>query len=667
MTDTPDKPEDQASPEPQPDEEEPRFREVGEEELKRILAAHKKWLESDGKEGKRADLSNAHLSGANLRWANLREANFENANLSEADLHKAGLSGADLRGAHLYKANLREADLRGAKLQGAELAKATLREANLHDANLEHAKSFLGGQLAGADVSGATLPKEIAEFKALQVVEETSKNARKIFLATLLGCAYAWLTIATTTDARLLTNSASSPLPIIGTEIPIAGFYWTAPFILVGLYVYLHFYLERLWHGLAGLPARFPDGKRLDERAYPWLLNGLVRRHFELLKEGRPPIAHFEEGVTILLAWWAVPATLFAFWLRYLPRHEWAGTWLHIGLMVASVALAIIFYRSAARTLRGDERQLFSWKTFWRDRQTYQGLAVIGISVVFALVSTGAIEGSVHRDHVGRPIAKGTWTWVPWIFDRLGYRTYVNLVDAELSTKPRNWTGFGNEEELGAQIVQVKKARLGGMDLKYTNAYGAFLVKADLRRAKLQGAVLAWANLQEADLREADLRGADLGAANLHTADLSDANLQGASLLVSRMKKAHLKRAKLQNTLLAGADLQEAVLAGADLRRADFTGVKIQKILGADLTGANLSSANLSGAILRDVKLNGTQLQRANLHEADLTDAELRGTDLREAKGLTQEQLDVACGDAKTKLPDYLGDYKMRPCPKEGK
>ena len=134
----------------------------------------------------------------------------------------------------------------------------------------------------------------------------------------LLACVYSWLTIATTTDARLLTNSASSPLPIIGTEIPIAYFYWAAPFILVALYVYLHFYLQRLWDGLAGLPAIFPDGKRVDQRAYPWLLNSLVRQHFDLLKD-RSLIAKSEELITIFLAWWVVPLTLIGFWLKIPP------------------------------------------------------------------------------------------------------------------------------------------------------------------------------------------------------------------------------------------------------------------------------------------------------------------------------------------------------------
>ncbi len=63
-------PEDAAA-EPTPDaaqEEGAKLREVSEEELKRILAAHEKWVETDGEEGK-AILRDADLRGANLTYA----------------------------------------------------------------------------------------------------------------------------------------------------------------------------------------------------------------------------------------------------------------------------------------------------------------------------------------------------------------------------------------------------------------------------------------------------------------------------------------------------------------------------------------------------------------------------------------------------------------------
>ena len=43
-------------------------------ELKNVLAEHKFWLESNGKQGTRADLTDADLLYANLLYANLKDA-----------------------------------------------------------------------------------------------------------------------------------------------------------------------------------------------------------------------------------------------------------------------------------------------------------------------------------------------------------------------------------------------------------------------------------------------------------------------------------------------------------------------------------------------------------------------------------------------------------------
>ncbi len=94
-----------AGPAPDAAQEEGRkLREVSEDELKQILAAHKKWVETDGKEGRRA-----HLSHANIRGANLRDANLQGADLRFANLQGADLGGANVEGARLERADLTKA------------------------------------------------------------------------------------------------------------------------------------------------------------------------------------------------------------------------------------------------------------------------------------------------------------------------------------------------------------------------------------------------------------------------------------------------------------------------------------------------------------------------------------------------------------------------------
>lgn len=141
-----------------------------------ILIEHKRWLRSDGKDGKQANLENADLSGTKLYKAELKMARLRGAILEHAELEEANLDAADLRGANLTEArlesaflksaNLQSAILEGANLEGvslfeANLKNATLKMANLEDAcmidaNLENA-NFEGASLLFAEIDGANL------------------------------------------------------------------------------------------------------------------------------------------------------------------------------------------------------------------------------------------------------------------------------------------------------------------------------------------------------------------------------------------------------------------------------------------------------------------------------------------------------------------------------
>lgn len=110
---------------------------------------------------------------------------------------------------------------------------------------------------------------------------------------------------------------------------------------------------------------------------------------------------------------------------------------------------------------------------------------------------------------------------------------------------------------------------------------------------------------------------------------------------------------------------------GCDLRGADLTNtcVKEHDLHGANFDGANatlmcMSFSNFTNASFRGTELSGANLAGAKMDGADMTGAKTSitsflGTDLRKVKGLTQKQLDVACGDGKTLLPPGL---KVRTC-----
>ncbi|HLZ40045.1 MAG TPA: pentapeptide repeat-containing protein [Candidatus Sulfotelmatobacter sp.] len=148
------------------------------------------------------------------------------------------LNGAALQAKDLSGFNLSSADLRGAGFKNVKLFGASLRETNLQGVDLSVVQRGLQTeQLAGADLTGATLPEELTKlYDSLENVNNISESARKLFLVVLAASLYSWLTIATTTDLNLITNRASSPLPIIQTSIPIVGFYAVAPLMLLCVY-----------------------------------------------------------------------------------------------------------------------------------------------------------------------------------------------------------------------------------------------------------------------------------------------------------------------------------------------------------------------------------------------------------------------------------------------
>jgi uncharacterized protein YjbI with pentapeptide repeats len=118
---------------------------------------------------------------------------------------------------------------------------------------------------------------------------------------------------------------------------------------------------------------------------------------------------------------------------------------------------------------------------------------------------------------------------------------------------------------------------------------------------------------------------------DLFQAEFSYMDLSGRNFTGARLRQADLDIASLNDARLNGADLSVANAFGAR-----FTGV--------NLAGANLTQGNFVGA----------HFEGANLSRARLEGAIFSGADLSEARGLTQAQLNAACGDSATVLPRGL-------------
>ena len=108
------------------------------------------------------------------------------------------------------------------------------------------------------------------------------------------------------------------------------------------------------------------------------------------------------------------------------------------------------------------------------------------------------------------------------------------------------------------------------------NLQGSWLNGANLRKARLQGAILTGAYLQKANLFCVRMQGAYLKRARLQGADLMGASLQVTNLKDANLQGAILRDVKLQVTLLSGVRLQGAYLSFVYLQEATLSGAKLQ-------------------------------------------------------------------------------------------
>lgn len=114
---------------------------------------------------------------------------------------------------------------------------------------------------------------------------------------------------------------------------------------------------------------------------------------------------------------------------------------------------------------------------------------------------------------------------------------------------------------------------------------------------------------------------------NLFQADFSYQGIRNVNLSNSRLRQSSMSLATMNGVNFSGANLSVA------------------NLFGGRFTGANFAGANLQNATLVGGYFNG-----ANFTGADLTGANLGGAELETARGLTQRQLNAACGDNYTKL-----------------
>lgn len=447
-----------------------------------------------------------------------QELHLDRQKLSGVDLSGLKLDNANLSKINLTNTNFSHSSLQEADLQNSNLDGARFHEAELSSAQLDGSRDVAIRNLSGADLSYTTLPSAIDLDESLPELETITQSAAGTFQIMLIGCAIAWVTIATTKDFSLLSNSEQTTLPLIEIELPLIAYYLVAPLVLMMLFVYFQLYLQKYWEKLATLPAVFPDGTTLDQKVPPWLLSSLIELRFSRLHE--PGGVSFPTKLNVLAAslcaWGIVPITILAYWLRFIPAQNLVGTLTQCLFFSISTVIALVSYQLAIATLGRGVTTEFDRDQYVANKLRYD--AGIGIA---SLVATAGLSIYLLL-YAGVPVQI----------------LYPNLSDAEVSKKPESWTNKDDD------VASVKGAQLRGRSMHAGNLEGAFLVNANLQDVTLSDADMEDADLRRAICYKTDFGRADMTAVKMSSAEIRAANFFSAYLFLADLSGAELGRVR---------------------------------------------------------------------------------------------------------------------------
>ncbi|MFD1746509.1 pentapeptide repeat-containing protein [Rhizobium helianthi] len=184
-----------------------------------------------------------------------------------------------------------------------------------------------------------------------------------------------------------------------------------------------------------------------------------------------------------------------------------------------------------------------------------------------------------------------------------------------------------------------------------------------LSNSNFEQAKMAEADLSNSDFSGSNLKGADLTKAAIVRTSFSGADLSGAMLQKVEGYRSDFSAITGTKSVFTMAEMQRANFSGANLIDADFTKAELGRAIfaKAELGNSHFAMANLARATFKNARISGP----VDFASAFLFLTRFEGVDLSQATGLKQDQIDLSCGDQKTKLPAGLVAPASWPCPED--
>lgn len=501
-------------------------------------------------------------------------------------------------------------------------------------------------------------------------LNDSATRVSTIWVSFLIFSLYL-LIAATTVDDRQLLLAEPVKLPVLNIDLPLWGFFFLAPVLLLVFHGYV--LLQVLLLGRTAVTYNEAVDRQIDvasdnARIRQRLANTLFAQIFAGAPRERTGwLGRLLKGMAWITLAIAPVLILLVFQFMFLPYHSHFVTWVHRLLILLELTAMFLLWplilhphrdfdwARPVHSLKQHKRSFtalayfLTWPMLSRNtrslgakkhqrRRAFRRLGALIFPIISLLLlfgvsfSLATFPGEWHVNlFAGQSLSSVRCD--RWFhsysysagngmrFDRLNL-TGVDVVDDEKLKKIEQATA---ERKLRPHEGE-RTRNFRGRDFNC----GTF-TSADFRRVDLSEAQLAGAHLTAIELDGALLLGAKLRGALIDSAKLRGASLDSAVLLGTFLDFAELQGASLRRAVLIGASLRFAKLQGASLDASMGDGntlLQSADLSYANLQGASLYSGRLQGASLHSAELQGANLRYANLDGASFDKALLQGADL---------------------------------------
>jgi len=193
----------------------------------------------------------------------------------------------------------------------------------------------------------------------------------------------------------------------------------------------------------------------------------------------------------------------------------------------------------------------------------------------------------------------------------------------------------------------------------------------DWAGCRTRNLLLSGNDLRQGKFRQTDFAASDMRMTKADAADFTKAVLIRAVFDQASAREAIFDRAIGYRASFQYVDLSDAVFRKSELTRVNFTG---STLTGADFLKSDAGRITLDRALMGNNDFSYSNIARADFRKAVIKgvivvtgafsfQARFEGVDLTNFQGLQQRQVDMACGNDATVLPEGLHRPARWSCP----